>query len=395
MIGAVSPATNFVPPDLASVQQEADAVDTRAVLRLSADAEPPASRVAIALALWQDREIETPDVVAAANRRLSERTPRLHTFVPLYTTNHCDSACKMCAMRKGNDRLVRKFASKSEIEEQLAILYEVDGVRGVGLLTGEYEEAHTRLASAFRIGWAARTAFDMGFERVYINIGSLVPEEIEVFGDWVRREESVTLCVFQETYDRGSYSRFMGVPADAPKGDFDRRVASFDHWLDAGFRHVNPGVLIGLHRDLRAEIFNLVSHVSHLQDRGGSVEFSLPRMRPAMGVKRRPRVDDDEYLRVLAAIAFACPDQRLVLTTREDQAFQDMAINFAGVISPGSPDVAPYRRDAAAANNEESSQFLVADLRRPREILGRIEELGIEVESFEQPSLAATGHACA
>ncbi|EPJ36917.1 putative 2-iminoacetate synthase [Streptomyces afghaniensis 772] len=383
-------AGDFTLPELEDVRREAAKVDTHAVLALPESEEPAWSREAMALALWEDRSISTEELKAAAEARCAARTPRLHTFVPLYTTNYCDSECKMCSMRKGNLRLDRKFSGRKEITAQLEILYHHEGVRGVGFLTGEYEDKHTRLSSAFRIGWAIRTALDMGYERVYFNIGSMEPDEIDVLGEWIGHEEPVTMCVFQESYDKETYGRFMGqTSAQVPKANFDRRVVSFDRWLDAGFRYVNPGVLVGLHDDLSAEIVSLVSHGAHLRARGAVVDLSVPRMRPAMTSRDTTRVNDDDYLRMMSAVAFTCPEQRLVLTTREPQEFQDVAMGLAGVISPGSPDVAPYRPDSRARNDEASSQFLVADLRRPRHILSRIEAGGRPVEHFVDPSSSA------
>jgi 2-iminoacetate synthase len=390
-MGGVDVATtDFTVPDLAKVRAAAAAVDTRAALLPGGVDNLPQSRPAVALALWEDNGITTDELLAAAERGCAERSPRLHTFVPLYTTNHCDSECKMCSMRKGNDRLVRKFSGRNEIIDQLRILHDFEGVRGVGFLTGEYEDKYVRLSSAFRIGWAMRTALDMGFERIYFNIGSLEPDEIDVLGEWVGRDEPVTMCVFQETYDRTTYRRFMGrTSTNVPKADYDRRVVSFDRWLDAGFRDVNPGVLVGLHDDIAAEVVTLVAHGEHLGARGAQVDLSLPRMRPAMTSRDSTRVGDADYLRMLAVVALTCPDQRLVLTTREPQEFQDRAIGLAGVISPGSPDVAPYRENAPARNSEDSSQFIIADLRRPRHILGRIESRGTPVSHFQNPSVGA------
>jgi 3-methyl-2-indolic acid synthase len=379
-------ATDFVMPDLSAVRAEAATVDGRAALSLRADEEFGASRPAVALMLWENQSISTDEIKAAAEARCVSRQPELHTFVPLYTTNHCDSECKMCSMRKGNIRLERKFSGKNEIIDQLQILYKYEGVRGVGFLTGEYADKYTRLSSAFRIGWAMRTALDMGFERIYFNIGSMEPDEIEVLGEWIRPDEPVTMCVFQETYDREVYRRFMGdTDLCVPKADYDRRIVSFDRWLNAGFRYVNPGVLIGLHDDLSVEIVNLVAHAAHLRSRGAVVDLSVPRMRPAMSSRDTTRVKDDAYLRLMSVIAFVCPEQRLVLTTREPQEFQDKAIGLAGVISPGSPDVAPYRVDSQAQNDEKTSQFLIADLRRPRHILSRIESNGKKVGHFVNP----------
>jgi 2-iminoacetate synthase len=383
-------ADDFAVPDLAQIRAEAATVDTRAVLGLGIGQEPAWSRPAVALALWSDPTVRTAELQQAAEARCGVRRPRLHTFVPLYTTNHCDSECKMCSMRKGNTRMQRKFASRNEIIEQLEILYHHEGVRGVGFLTGEYEDKYVRLSTAFRIGWCMRTALDMGYERIYFNIGSMEPDEIAVLGEWITRDEPVTMCVFQETYDRESYRRFMGsTSSGVPKADYDRRVVSFDRWLDAGYRYVNPGVLVGLHKDVSAELVRLVAHGAHLRKRGAVVDLSIPRMRPAMSSRDSTPVGDEDYLRMMAVLAFTCPEQRLVLTTREPQEFQDRAIGLAGVISPGSPDVAPYRAGEQAVNDLTTSQFLVADLRRPRFILSRIESNGTEVCYFTDPAKAA------
>lgn len=370
-------------PDVSSCEEAARWVDTGAVL--DRGLEEGIHPAAAALAILRDTTISTEQIREAARRRLATRIPQMHTFVPLYTTNHCDSECKMCGMRQGNARLVRKFAGKKAIEEQLEILYQHEYVRGVGFLTGEYESEYTRLANAFRIGWAIRTALDMGFERIYFNIGSMTPAEIDVLSDWIDRDDPVTMCVFQETYDRGTYARFMGSDPRFPKADYDRRIRSFDHWVDAGFRYVNPGMLVGLHRDVEAEVVSLVSHVAHLASRNAIVDVSLPRLRPAHGTRNVSGVDDDSYLRMMATVALVCPEQRLVLTTREDEEFQRQAIDLCGVFSPGSPDVTPYRRANHARNEADTSQFLVADLRRPRDILAALQASGRTVDHFAEP----------
>jgi len=378
----------FIIPDVAAVSARADGLDGRAVLAAATAGEKVS--VAQALALLRDTEVSTDEIYSAAVGLLSARRPALHTFVPLYTANHCASDCKKCGMRRSNTAMVREFAGKRQIEDQLDILLHHEQVRGVGFLTGEYDDEYTRLANAFRIGWAIRTAIDMGFERVYFNIGSLTAAEIDVLSDWIEPDEPVTMCVFQETYDRGTYARFMGDADGAPKGDYDRRVSSFDRWLDAGHRWVNPGVLIGLH-DVESELVSLVSHVRHLEARGAVVDISLPRLRPAMAASNRTRVTDEPYVRMMSVVALSCPDQRLVLTNREDREFRDRVIDLCGVISPGSPDVAPYRRDGRLTNREESSQFLVAELSRPSEILRAITDGGREVALFGDAAQVPAG----
>ena len=388
MVGRVDAVRNeFVIPDLESVREEASQIDARAILDAPEEVRRHA-RAAAALALWGDLSISTVQLKAAAEKRCSTRRPALYTFSPVYTTNYCDSECRMCSMRKGNSRMDRKFAGRDLILNQLDVLYTHEGVRGVGLLTGEYGDKYTRLSSAFRVGWAARAALDMGFEQVYFNIGSVDREEIEVLGEWVSQEDPVMMCVFQETYHRETYRTFMGATSESvPKADFDRRAASFDAWLDAGFTHVNPGVLVGLHDDLSAELVNLVAHAEHLDGRGATVNLSLPRMRPAKASRAASRVSDDDYLRLMSVLAFLDPDQRLVLTAREPAEFQEQVIDLVGVFSPGSPDVGAYSARSQARNSEDSSQFLVADIRRPRDILRRLGAEGKDIRHFADPTV--------
>ncbi len=372
-------------PDPAAIEAEMATVRAREFLDLPPDREAPVSRAALAAALWQDRSIANEELVAAAERRLASRNPQIHAFVPLYTTNHCDSECKMCGMRKGNERLIRQYAGKKDLEEQLEILYHHEHVRGVIFLTGEYQEKYARLSTAFRIGWAIRQALDMGFQRVHFNIGSMEQDEIEILGEWVGRDEPVGIAVFQETYDHDAYRRFMGESTEIPKADYERRLSTFDRWIDNGFRYLNAGVLVGLHDDIQSELVRVIAHATHLRQRGAVVDVSLPRVRPALSARNSTRLADDEYLRMMAAFAFACPDQRLVLSSRENAEFQKRSISLCGVVSPGSPDVTPYQRHGAPRNNEESSQFIVGDLRPPREALQRIRAEGRSMRFFEMP----------
>ncbi len=361
------------------LMERARRIETREILTQGVGDEEPA---AAALALLADTSIPTSEIQAAAVGVISKRSPQLRTWVPLYLTNYCDAGCKMCGMRRNNASMVRQFSGKKAIEDQLRILYEEESVRAGLFLTGEYQDSYTRLANAFLVGWTMRTALDMGFEHVHFNIGSMTPNEVEVIGEWVGRDEPVTMALFQETYLRETYARFMGAdPQESPKADYDRRVKTFDVWLDAGFRNINPGALIGLHRNVPEEIAALITHVSRLAKRGANVNISMPRLRPAQGSKNASGVDDDSYLRIMAIVALVCPDHRVVLTTREDKEFQARAIDLCGAFSPGSPDVAPYRRGAEPTNDEESSQFLIPDHRRPGEIL---EELAMQGRTLGQ-----------
>ena len=92
----------------------------------------------------------------------------------------------------------------------------------------------------------------------------------------------VTMCTFQETYDPVIYGKFMGTAIENPRSDFERRLRNFDRAADAGMRFANPGILVGLNRDLAYELLALLAHIHHLAARGMAVYISLPRLRKAV-----------------------------------------------------------------------------------------------------------------
>jgi 2-iminoacetate synthase len=383
-------ALNRILADVGLVMDVARDFEAIGIADLSIERASLVERAAAAVATFRSVQISTNDLVAHSAKQIAHLRRDKETFVPIFTTNHCDSECKMCGMRNSNGKLLRKFSSKSTIEDQLRILYDIEGVRAAGFLTGEYSDKYTRLANAFLIGWAISRAFELGFQKVYFNIGSLLPDEIEVLADWLEphRTRPVTMCVFQETYSQKSYARFMGsAERGIPKADFVQRINSFDNWLDAGFHNVNPGFLVGL-SSIEEDLIQLIYHVAHLRGRGAELTISLPRLRPALETANNHSVRDETYLRLIATVALFCPECRIVLTTREDQAFQDSALPLIGTISPGSPDVAPYKRQSPASNEEISSQFMIPDHRRPREILRRIVAMGYPITYFEDRGLA-------
>ena len=239
-----------------------------------------------------------------------------------------------------------------------------------------------------RASEAMRDALDLGFSHVLINVGSLDDDEYPEFLAGIAREESgaldphLTMCTFQETYDRSVYERFMGSTAGNPRCDFDRRLANFDRAAGAGFRSANPGILLGLNRDIGFEVLALCAHVRHLEELGLQVYISLPRLRKASGVERRGGVSDDDLCRIAALMSVRFPRARVVISTREPAALQERLLPVMGVLTPGSPGVAPYAA-ADARFDVEASQFEVADQRPFEEILGECLAAGAVIDGFE------------
>ncbi len=368
---------------MASGEARARAGGNEAAIERAASGEPidlPAMA-----ALWFDRRVSTAVLERAAVTARGSRASRLETFSPLYLTNTCDAACRMCGMRRDNSALIRETANRARIEEQLRILLE-RGMRAVALLTGEYRAENRPWAMRY-VNEALRAADRLGFEHILINVGSIDDDELPPLLDGLRRrsdgtlERKLTMCTFQETYLRDAYNKFMGHDALNPRADFDRRLTNFDRARRAGLRAANPGVLLGLVGDLAFEMVAAALHVEHLLGHGMEVYLSTPRLRRVAGGGQGRGIDDDDFVRMLALFALALPEAKLVITTREPPPVQQRVAPMVSVLSAGSSAVAPYTADGARFPLE-ASQFEVIDQRPFEAVLQEHLDRGVAITNF-------------
>ena len=342
--------------------------------------------------LFLSNDVPTKALLEVARQLQAPGAPRIETFSPLYISNECDAECLMCGMRRVNTQLHRATANEAVIDEQLDILHR-RGLRGVALLTGEYRFGSLRGEMLKRTTTAARSAQKRGFSHVLINIGSLETEEYEAyFGDLpsCRDTTLLTMCTFQETYDPIVYKRFMGSNRQNPRSDFKRRLENFDRAIDAGFRSANPGVLLGLNHDLAYELLALGAHVRHLLARELTVYISLPRLRKASGAAHHAGVSDDDLIRVVSLLSAAFPEAKVVISTREAPDMQRLLVPVIGVLTAGSPGVAPYT-DGDARFEIKESQFEVADQRPIEVILAEHVAAGATIDGYE-PAAASVAN---
>jgi len=338
-------------------------------------------------ALFLSPAVGTEELIAIARRRRPAGGPHLETFSPLYLTNECDAECLMCGMRGTNAELVRETADRATAEAQLDILRR-RGLHAVALLTGEYHHGPRRSTMIARTGEALRAALARGFTHVLVNIGALEVAEYDVLlAEIPRRADGrlvprVTMCTFQETYSPQTYARFMGTNPANPRSDFVRRLTNFDRACDAGMWVANPGVLLGLNSDVGYELLALLAHVRHLRHRGMEIYVSLPRLRRASGAPYAAGVSDDELCRLVAVLSFGVPDAKVVISTREPPAMQRRLLPVIGVLTPGSPGVAPYT-ETGARFDLEASQFEVLDQRPIEDILGEYLAAGATFDCYE------------
>lgn len=341
-------------------------------------------------ALFLAPEVPTATLFDVARDRRAAAGSPLETFSPLYLTNECDAECRMCGMRRTNADLARETASERTAREQLAILHR-RGLRAVALLTGEYRHGARRRSMIGRAAESLRAALELGFAHVLINIGALDADEYPLLLDGVARDDGgrvrpqVTMCTFQETYDPDVYGKFMGRSADNPRADFARRLTNFDRAHAGGLWSANPGILLGLNADLGYELLALLAHVRHLLAHDMVVYVSLPRLRRAQGTAYQAGPSDDALVRIVSVLSFGVPRARVVISTREPAALQRTLVPIIGVLTPGSPGVAPYT--ASGARFElEASQFEVLDHRPIEAILGEHLAAGTAIACYEPAS---------
>ena len=338
--------------------------------------------------LWYARTIATDTIAAVAREARGARVTQLETFSPLYMTNTCDAACLMCGMRRDNDALVRETADLDSVESQLGVLLE-RGMQAVALLTGEYGAERRPWAMRY-VNAALRATERLGFNHVLVNVGSIDDAELPVLLAGLGRRADgmlaakVTMCTFQETYDRKTYGKFMGRDPANPRCDYERRVTNFDRARRAGFRVANPGVLLGLCPDLAFEMVAATLHVEHLLGAGMEVYLSTPRLRRVAGGGAGRGVDDDDFVRLLSLLSLALPDAKLVLTTREPREVQQRVAKLMSVLSAGSSAVTPYTQSGARFPLE-ASQFEVIDQRPIETILREHLDAGVAIENFAPP----------
>jgi 2-iminoacetate synthase ThiH len=221
---------------------------------------------------------------------------------------------------------------------------------------------------------ALRLAFRLQFKHVILNIGGIDDAEFDLLLAGIEREADgrvkpqITISNFQETYCRTHYAKFMGTDPDNPRANFDRRLAGFDRAYRAGLRSANPGILLGLNRNLGSELTAFAMHARHLRSRGMQVYLSVPRLRQIAGRHDQEGASDEEFVRLVSVLSIGLPDCKIIITTREAPSMQHKLVPIVAVLSAGSSAVAPYT-DTTARYRIETSQFRVVDQRPFEEIL--------------------------
>ena len=205
------------------------------------------------------------------------------------------------------------------------------------------------------------------------------------------------LVVYQETYDRETYSAMHTV---GPKRDFSWRLDCAQRGYDAGFRRVGIGALFGL-APWEQEAVGLAAHVEYLLKRcwQAQITVSLPRLRPAAG-EFQPSfsMTDRELAQLICAFRITFPQVGIVLSTRERAVLRDVLASLGvtmmsagshtepgGYTGQGVDELHRTVRGRIVApefqNGEDilaTGQFDISDKRSPAEVAAVLRRRGFE-----------------
>ena len=182
------------------------------------------------------------------------------------------------------------------------------------------------------------------------------------------------VVLYQETYDPAVYAEHH---LGGPKKNYRWRLDAPERAARAGVRHLSIGALLGL-ADWRFEALSLLAHARYLERHcwRAQLNVSLPRVNPAEGdyVPRHP-VSDRDLVHLLVFARIALPTAGIVLSTRERPELRDRLLPL-GVshMSAGSSTVPGGYGNPSGAG----AQFELEDLRPPREVAARLQELGYD-----------------
>ncbi len=304
---------------------------------------------------------------AAHEVKLKVFGKRVVLFAPLYLSNYCTNGCLYCGFRSSNRDVSRKALSPQEVVKEAQALEKM-GFRRVLLVLGE----DPRWGVDYITECVKAVYSNTGIRIVHLNAPPMGVSELK------RLSQSGigVFQVFQETYHRPTYERMHPWGG---KSDFYYRLSVMDRAIEAGFRDVGIGALLGLY-DPRFDVLATIAHSKHLYDRYGTHAhtISIPRLRPALGSKLEGvpyNITDEQMKKIVALYRLSVPTAGVVVSTREPVGLRETLlrtgasqISAASRTSPGG-----Y---STKDNTPALEQFSTSDHRGLEEVMASIARAG-------------------
>lgn len=303
---------------------------------------------------------------------------RVVLFAPLYISNYCSNDCIYCAFRTSNKKIKRSYLSIGDIKNEVLNLVN-QGHKRLLLVSGEaYPDYGGKpfnyILDAIEAIYSVKTQKGE-IRRLNVNIAPLAVEEFKE----LKKAKIGTYQLFQETYHSQTYKR---VHLKGKKSDYDFRITAMDRAMEAGIDDVGIGVLFGLY-DWKFEILALMQHIKHLEKTFGvgPHTISVPRIEPATNTpfSNNPpyRVNDNDFLKIIAILRCAIPYTGIILSTRENPEIRRKALKLGvSQISAGS-----RTNPGGYSSDDSDSQFSLGDHRSLDEVIGDLIDMGF-IPSF-------------
>ena len=182
------------------------------------------------------------------------------------------------------------------------------------------------------------------------------------------------LTIYQETYHRSTYSV---VHPQGPKKNFEWRINCPDRVLNAGFRKIGLGSLLGLY-DWRYEASLLGLHAEYLMKKfwRSELAISFPRMCDmGQDFKVQHPVNDRHLVQMILAMRLFIPQTGLVLSTRESPQLRDhlMGIGITQMSAGSKTNPGGYKMKA-----DSTEQFSISDHRSLENMINVLKKRGFD-----------------
>jgi 2-iminoacetate synthase len=287
----------------------------------------------------------------------------IQLFVPMYLSNECTNICTYCGFSFDN-KIKRKTLNDTEILKEVAEIKR-NAFDHILLVTGEAN--HT-----VNVGYLinAIKLIQSHFSNISIEVQPLEQNEYEM----LQRAGVHGVLMYQETYNRESYSRYH---TKGKKANFYNRLDTSEKIGSADMHKIGLGVLLGLD-DWRVDSFCCALHLNFLQKKFWQTKFSVsfPRIRPAEGiVVPEVGISDRELVQLICAYRLFNEDVELSISTRESEKFRDnvMKLGITSMSAGSKTNPGGYSVDP-----ESLDQFEIFDSRTASQVASIISGNGYE-----------------
>lgn len=315
----------------------------------------------------------------------------MRLFAPLYLSNECINNCTYCGFSRNNP-ILRVTLNIEQVVAEAKHLHSL-GFRSLLLVAGE----HPKFVSEGYLEECIKAIRDM-IPSIALEVG---PMEISEYKRMVKAG-CETLVVYQETYDRHTYSKLH---TSGPKKDFNWRLECPERAYSGGFRKIGIGALFGL-SEWKNEAVALASHLAYLQRICWKATYtvSFPRIRPAAGgFNPAHSLTDKDFLQLIFAFRITFPEVGIILSTRESKPLRNNLSKLGitsmsagshtepgGYTGEGTDDIHYTVRgrrvdlnndkkpNSACSAQSATEQFEINDDRSPKEICNMLIKNGLD-----------------